>query len=80
MVGTSDMDVAFSSWIRRSTLGGIEAAHHHLLEPVQGGALRASPAVGVEQRDGVQFDAGLVVVERGGDARACAGRACDARA
>ena len=48
-------------------MGGIEAPHHHLFEPVEGGALRASPPVGVEEGDGVQLDAGLVVVERGRD-------------
>ena len=61
-------------------VSGIEAPHHHLLEAVKGGALRAAPAVGVEERDGVQLDHGLVVVEGGRDGRACAGRACGARA
>ena len=61
MVGTSDMAVAPSrpeSGGRHG--GGIEAAHHDLLQPHHGGGLRASPAVGVEQRDGVQFDAVIV--------------------
>ena len=42
---------------------GIEPAHHHLLQPHHGGGLGAPPAVGVEQRDGVQLDAVVVVIE-----------------
>ena len=49
-------------------MGRIEAPHHHLFESVKGGALRAAPPVGMEERDGVQFDHGLVVVEGGRDA------------
>ena len=47
--------------------GRIEAADHHLFEPVKGGALRAAPSVGMEERDGVELDHGLVVVEGGRD-------------
>ena len=48
-------------------LRGIEAPHHHMPQTHEGAGLRPAPAVGVEERDGVQFNAGVVVTERGGD-------------
>ena len=45
---------------------GVEAPHHHLLQAHHGGGLRPAPAVGVEQRDGVQFDAAVVIDEHRG--------------
>jgi hypothetical protein len=42
---------------------GVELAQHHLLQTHHRGCLRASPAIGVEKRNRVQFDAVIVMVE-----------------
>ena len=45
---------------------GFEAAHHHLLDAEHGGGLRAAPAVGVEQRNGVQIHHGVDIFVHAG--------------
>ena len=40
--------------------GGLEAADHDVFSPAHGDALGASPAVGVEQGDGVQLDVSVL--------------------
>ena len=67
MVGTSDMPVARSCSISRSTCGRVEPADHHLADAHQGAGLGTSPAVGVKQRDGVQLNAVVVFAEYVGD-------------
>src|ERR1035438_146396 len=42
---------------------GIEASHHHLLQAQHCRDLRASPAVGMKQRNGVEIDTAVVTVE-----------------
>src|SRR5579862_2794315 len=39
--------------------GGLESAHHHLLDSVERGALRPPPPIGVKQWDGVQVHGGF---------------------
>ena len=60
MVGTSAMPVAFSSWMSRSTWAGSKRRTITCRRPHHGGGVRASPAVGVEQRDGVQLHRSFV--------------------
>ena len=67
MVGTTDMAVAFFILNQPTDDGGIESADHHLPETHHGGRLGASPPVGVEERNSVQFDIVVVVIERAGD-------------
>ena len=54
MVGTRLMSVARCSWISLNTKVGSKRRTITCLTPKHGGSLRTAPAIGVEQRDGVQ--------------------------
>ncbi len=66
MVGTSVMPVAFSSWMSRSTWAGSKRRTITWRSPIMVEDCATPPAVGVEQRDGVQLHL-AVAFDKAGD-------------